>query len=144
MQEVLIEKLHQYITNNNPDLLIALQHEESISNYLKEKVAAIDPLLTELLAANTPAYLIEEQCINELTRGLRPSRFNYLTSILEEEFETDYYRLKENGILNYEVINLIEVCKPVFETFGFSEENESDMHLHYAITGAIQKYLEKK
>ncbi len=144
MQEVLIEKLHQYITNNNADLLIALQHEGGVSNYLKEKVAAISPVLDELLADNTPAYLIEERCMHELTRELRPSKFNYLTSILEEEFETDYYRFQENGILTYEVINLIEVCKPVFETFGFSEENESDMHLHYAVTGAIQEYLEKK
>ena len=144
MQEVLTEKLHQYIKGNSPDLLITLQQERSISHYLEEKVAAIDPLLNELLAANTPAYLIEERCMDELTKELRPSKFNYLTSILEEEFEADYYRLKENGILTYEIINLIEVCKPVFETFGFSEENESDMHLHYAITGAIMEYLEKK
>ncbi len=144
MQEVLIEKLHQYITNNNPDLLIALQHEGGVSNYLKEKVEAIDPLLIELLAENTPAYLIEERCMAELTKELRPSKFNYLTSILEEEFEANYSWLKETGILNYEVINLIEVCKPVFETFGFSEENENDKYLRYAITGAIKEYLEKK
>jgi len=144
MQQVLIEKLHQYISENNPDLLIMLQQEGNVTGYLKEKIAAIDPLLKKLLADNTPAYLIEEQCMDELTRELRPSKFNYLTSILEEEFETDYYRFQENGILAYEVINLIEVCKPVFETFGFSEENESDMHLHYAVTGAMQEYLEKK
>ncbi len=144
MQEVLIKKLFQYISDNNPELLITLQNETGVSNYLKEKVAAISPMLDALLATDTPAYLIEEHCMDELTKELRPSKFNYLISILEEEFEADYYRLQDNGILTYEVINLIEVCKPVFEIFGFSEENESDMHLHYAITGALQEYLEKK
>jgi hypothetical protein len=88
--------------------------------------------------------IIEERCMAELTRELRPSKFNLLTSILEEEFETDYYRFQENGILPYEVLNVIEVCKPVFETFGFSDENEHDKHLRYAITGAIKDYLENK
>ncbi|MGI8636108.1 MAG: hypothetical protein ACR2KZ_11970, partial [Segetibacter sp.] len=98
MQQILIDKLHQYITQNNPDLLIALQQESKVSSFLKAKVESVSPLVDELLADNTPAYIIEERCIDYLTEDLRPSKFNYLTSILEEEFETDYKRLKENGI----------------------------------------------
>lgn len=144
MQEVLIAKLHQYISENNPDLLITLQHRDYVSGYLKEKVATIAPMLDELLATNTPAYLIQDRCIDELTKDLRPSKFNYLISILEEEFEQDYYRLKASGILIYEIINLIEACRPVFETLGFTEETENDRHLRYAITGAIKEYFENK
>lgn len=144
MQEVLIAKLHQYIYENNQDLLITLQQEGDVNGYLKEKVAAIAFMLDKLLAANTPAYLIEDRCMDELTKDLRPSKFNYLTSILEEEFEPDYYRLKESGILTYEVINLIEFCMPVFETLGFAEETENDKHLRYAITGAVKEYFENK
>lgn len=144
MQEVLIAKLHQYITDNNPDLLILLQQEERVSDYLKEKVAAISPTLDELLAVNTPAYLIVERCMAELTNDLRPSKFNYLMSVLEEEFEPDYYRLKESGILTYEIINLIEICRPVFDTLEFTEELESDRHFRYAITGVIKEYFENK
>lgn len=144
MQEVLIEKLHQYMANNNPDLLIALQQEGSVSSYLKDKVAAIDLLLNELLTINIPAYIIEERCMDELTKELRPSKFNYLISILEEEFEPDYNRLKESGLLTYEVINLIGTCTPVFDTFGFAVENEADRHLRFAITGAVKEYFENK
>lgn len=144
MQEVLIAKLHQYITDNNPDLLITLEQEGNVSGYLKKKVAAIAPMLDELLAANTPAYLIEERCMGELSNDLRPSKFNYLISVLEEEFEADYYRLKESGILTYEVINLIASCTPVFETLGFTIENENDRYLRYTITGAIKEYFENK
>lgn len=144
MQEVLIAKFHQYITDNNPDLLITLQQEGNVSGYLRKKVAAIDLLVNNLLAAGTPAYIIEERCMDELTKELRPSRFNYLISILEEEFEPDYNRLKENGLLTYEAINLLESCSPVFETFGFTVENENDRHLHYAIIGVVKEYFENK
>jgi len=144
MQEVLIEKLHQYITDNNPDLLIALQQEGNVSGYLREKVAEIDLLVNELLASNTPAYIIEERCLEELTKELRPSKFNYLMSILEEEFEPDYNRLKEGGLLTYEVINLLESCTPVFDSLGFTAENENDRLIHYAITGTVKEYFENK
>ena len=144
MQEVLIQRLHQYITDNNPELLITLQQEGSASGYLREKVEAIDLLMNELLAAGTPAYIIEERCMDELTKDLRPSKFNYLISILEEEFKDDYYRLKESGLLTYEAINILESCLPVFETFGFTVENENNRHLHYAITGVVKEYFENK
>ena len=142
MQEILIVKLHQYILQNNLDLLITLQEEGNTESYLKEKVLSIDTLFHELIAEDVPAYLIEERCMDVITKDLRPSKYNFLTSVLEEEFQSDYIRLKENGTLAFEVINLIELCNPVFETIGFTEDNENDRYLHYAITSAIREYLE--
>ncbi len=144
MHELLRLKLHKYIKDNNPDLLVSLQQDENVSNYLKDRVESIDELLNEMASTNTPAYIIEERCMDELTRELRPSKYNYLLSILEEEFEIEFQSLKENGLLTYEIINLIEECKPVFEVFGFSEESESNRHLQYCIIGSIKEYLEKK
>lgn len=142
MQEILIVKLHQYILHNNLDLLITLQEEGNIESYLKEKVLSIDTLVCELIAEDIPAYLIEERCMDVLTQDLHPSKYNFLTSVLEEEFQSDYTRLEENGTLSFEVINLIELCNPVFETIGFTEDNENDRHLHYAVVGTIQEYFE--
>jgi hypothetical protein len=144
MQQVLIEKLHEYMINNNVDLLIALQQENKVSSFLKDKVESVSPLMDELLAVNTPAYIIQERCMDELTKDLRPSKFSYLASILEEEFESDYNRLKESGILTYEVVNLINACTPVFETLGFTEANENDKGFRYAITGAVKEYFKTK
>lgn len=144
MQEVLIAKLHQYIADNNLDLLITLQQDGNVSGYLKEKIAGVDLLVNELLAVGTPAYIIEERCMDALTKELRPSKFNYLISIIEEEFEQVYYKLKEGGLLTYEVINLIESCIPVFETFGFTLENENNRYLRYAIIGAVKEHFENK
>lgn len=142
MQEILIVKLHQYILHNNLDLLITLQEEGNVESYLKEKVLSIDTLFLELIAEDVPAYLIEERCMDVLTQDLRPSKYNFLTSVLEEEFQSDYIPLKENGTLSFEVINLIESCNPVFETIGLTENNENDRHLRYAISGIIQEYFE--
>lgn len=144
MQEVLMEKLHRYMVNNNPDLLIRLQQDKAVSTYLKDKVAAVDVLAHELLSVGTPAYLIEERCMDELTKELRPSKFNYLSNVLEEEFTHVYYQLVEAGLLTYEIINLIERCTPVFETIGFTVENEDDHYLRYAVTGIINEYLQSK
>lgn len=144
MQEILIVKLHQYILENNLDLLITIQERGNEEGYLREKMSSIDTLLDQLINENTPAYLIEERCMDVLTQDLRPSKYNYLTSVLEEEFENNYSRLKRNGTLPYEVINLIELCNPLFETIGFTEGNEDDRHLRYVITGAILEYFENK
>lgn len=142
MQQILIRKLHEYLAENNMDLLISLQQENKLSSYLEDKVDSVGLLMVELLGENTPAYIIEERCMDELTKNLRPSKFNYLTSVLEEDFESHYNRFKENGILTYEVINLIEVCKPEFETLGFTVDNENDKLLRYAIIGTVKEYLE--
>ena len=144
MQQILIAKLHEYLTQNNIDLFISLKAENKVGAYLKDKVNSVGPLVDELLAESAPAYIIQERCMDELTKDLRPSRFNYIISILDEEFETDYNRFEESGILTYEVINLIEVCRPVFEALGFTVENEDDKHLRYAVTGAVKEYLENK
>jgi hypothetical protein len=143
MQEVLITKLHTYLIRNNIDLLISLQQEGKLSSYLKNKVSSVAPLLEELLSKGTPEYIIEECCMQKLTSDLRPSKYNFLMSILEDEFETHYSSLKESGLLTYEINNLIEVCKPVFETVGFAEANENNNHLRYAIIGTVKKYLDK-
>ncbi len=144
MQAVLIEKLHWYAIHNNLDLLISLQQEGKVNSYLQEKMATANDLLSQLQSANTPPYIIEEQCLEFLTKDLRPSKFNYLLAALEEDSETDYKRFKESGILTYEVINLIGACTPIFETLGFASANEDDRHLRYAITGAIKEYLDKQ
>ncbi|WP_423147802.1 DUF1896 family protein [Rubrolithibacter danxiaensis] len=141
MQTLLIEKLRAYIINNNPDVLIELQLDFSVTQYLEQKVAAIQPFLEALLSENKPAYIVEELCLNALTKDLRPSKFNYIRSLLEEEFKPDFLLMKETGTLTYEIVNLINAGKPVFETLGFTEENEDDRSLYYAIAGTIHQYL---
>lgn len=142
MKTQLIKQLHNYLLHNHTDLLIALQEEHRLDHYLKQKVNSIADLLAQLQDERRPAYVIEALCLEELTRDLRPSRFNYMRELLEAEFESDFRRMLQSGILTYELINLIGACEPIFEVFAFGEETEDNKELKYAIIGMIAEYLE--
>ena len=141
MQEILVRKLHDYIRENNPDLLLTLQQENKVTEYLQDNVSTVDELIHSLLDNNKPVSLIEELCMKELTKPLRPSRFNYLKVLVEQEFQKEYERFYENGILTTELINMISVCDPVFDELEFSEEKEDNHYLRYAVIGAVHEYL---
>jgi|SRR5690348_14713827 len=141
MQSMLMEKLWAYIVHNNPDLMLSLQESYSVSRYLEEKVNAVMPMVAQLLDEGRPQYIIEELCFNDMTEELKPSRYQYVRSIIEEEFNADYERMKESGTLTYEVLNLIEACKGIFSDFNFNSENEANRHLRYAIIGQVHDYL---
>jgi len=143
MKEILTQKLHAYLVDNHLDLLIALQEEHRLDHYISGKVDSVKDLCESLEGENRPSYVIEALCLEELTRDLRPSRFNYMTELLETEFEADYLRMKNSGILTYELINLIGACEPIFEVFAFGEENEDSRELKYAVMGMISEYLER-
>ncbi|MFT4152246.1 DUF1896 family protein [Parafilimonas sp.] len=141
MTTALREKLWAYIVENNPELVFSLQEEHSASRYITEKVNAVLPLAEQLFAEGMPYYAIEEQCLKVMTEDLKPSRYQYIRSVIEEEFPEHYKRLKENGALTYEVVNLIEACKGIFNDFDFTVENEDNRHLRYAIIGQVHDYL---
>ncbi|MBN8833704.1 MAG: hypothetical protein ABS68_09055 [Niastella sp. SCN 39-18] len=141
MQSMLTEKLWAYIVHNHPDLILNLQEDYSVTRYLEDKVAAVMPMAAQFLSEEKPQYIIEELCLQAMTEDLKPSRYQYIRSVIEEEFNNDYLRLKENGTLTYEVVNLIEACKSIFSDFDFNSENEANRHLRYAIIGQVHDYL---
>ncbi len=143
MKEVLIDKLHQYLQENNPDLLMQLEEDGRITEYLLNKVSTVNGLINQQYTKQ-PVYIIEEACMDALTQDLKPSKYNYISSILEEEFEITYQQLQKTGALKFEIINLIGNCQPVFDNLNFSEENEGNHFLRYCIIGTINEYLEER
>jgi hypothetical protein len=143
MKTQLIKQLHHYLLHNHTDLLIALQEEHRLEYYLKQKVESVTDLLMQLQEEKRPIYVIEALCLEDLTRDLRPSRFNYICELLEAEFERDYRRMLNSGILTYELINLIGACEPIFEVFAFGGETEDSNELKHAVTGMIAEYLDR-
>ncbi|HNP25069.1 MAG TPA: DUF1896 family protein [Panacibacter sp.] len=144
MHDILTDKLCKYLEQNNPDILISLEEKSGVTKYLSDQVSAIDKLPAKLESEGNPPYLIEEICMKILTEDLRPSKFNYICAVLEEDFETTYYQLQQSGTLRFEAINMITECKPVFDAIGFTEETENNRKLKYAITGVISEYLNKQ
>lgn len=142
MQNMLKEKLWAYIVHHNPELMFSLQEEYSVTRYLEEKVREVMPMAETLLSQHKPLYVIEELCVKEMTEELRPSRYLYIRGVIEDEFPQDYERLRENGILTYEIVNLIQACAEIFEAFGFSEKNEEQRHLRHAVIAQLHDYLQ--
>jgi Domain of unknown function (DUF1896) len=143
MQEILLNKLLEYIRENNPDLLFHLEQEAGLTNYLTDKVSSVMELVQSMKAQKQPDYIIEEACMNYMTTELKPSKYNYISGVLSEEFETDYNRMLESGLALTEIINIINYCEPVFEDLIFCEENEGSRFIRYAITGMISEYLQR-
>lgn len=141
MQQTLINKLHEYIRENNPDLLFQLEEDKKVTEYLSDKISTVSALIIQK-ENGKPAYIIEDACMDVLTQDLRPSKFNYISNLLQEEFESTYNQIQESGTLKFEVINLVNQCQSVFADLKFSEENEGNQFLRYAILGTIGEYLE--
>ena len=141
MKKILINKLHEYIRENNPDLLFQLEEDRKVTEYLSDKINTVSALIKQM-DTGEPAYIIEDACMYVLTQDLRPSKFKYISNLLQEEFESAYNQLQEYGTLKFEVINLINQCQSVFDDLNFSEENEDNQFLRYAIIGAISEYFE--
>ena len=142
MELTLIIKLHEYMRENNPDLLMQLEEDDKVTEYLSTKVGNVEDLINQVQNGQ-PSYSIENKCMDVLTRDLRPSKYNYIRNIVEEEFGETNNQLIESGLLQFEVINMIAYCQSVFDDLNFSEENEENRFLRYAITGVIKEYLEE-
>jgi hypothetical protein len=143
MQEILLNKLLEYLRENNPDILFQLEQEAGLTNYLTDKVSSVMEMVQSIKAQNQPDYVIEEACMNYMTIELRPSNYNYISGILSEEFENDYNLMLESGLGPTEIINIVNYCESVFSDLNFSEENEDNRFMRYAITGMISEYLQR-
>ena len=141
MEYLLEQNLFNYLVIHCPDVLIRLQEAGNVSGYLRSKVAGISPLLDQFLQEEYPPPEIETMCTELLISEYRPSKYEYLRNLLQQDFESAYERLRENGMLTYEIIGMIRHCTPVFEHFGFSEQTMDDRMLAYAIVERVGDYL---
>ena len=141
MQAILITKLYEHLRSSYPDLLFDLQAEGKVTSFLQQHLDLIAGLIKELEAQGTPAYIMEEACMPAIDRNLGPSKFLYVSNILEEDFPEVHSWLHSSGILAYEATNMIKACNPLFDTLGFTEDSDNDRQLRYAVIGEIHEYL---
>lgn len=111
-------------------LLVELDLERYVN---LEKVGEVDNYLQQFI--NGDPFPTDQ-----LTAAIYPSRFSYLKDLLEQEFFTEFLTFINTGILNYELLNLCEICLPVFMQFDFPIQ-EDDRFMRYAIIGQVAEYL---
>ena len=141
MKKRLMKRLHEYLRENNPDLLLRLEESKQIAQYLNDKINSVGGIIRQT-DSKQPAHTIENACMEVLTGDLRPSKYNYIANILKEEFAVIYQQLQASGRFKSEVINLCRQCQSVFEDLNFSEENEENLFTRYAIIVTIKEYFE--
>lgn len=141
MQEILKKKLRAYLVENNPDVLLKLNGDLKISDYINDKVKAVMPKVKVFLNEGQAVSAVEKYCMDLLTADLRPSRFNYLKEVVEVEFPDRYEKFKEAGVLTFEIVNMVEACQLIFDDWNFSEANMNDRLLKHAIIAQVHDYL---
>jgi len=65
--------------------------------------------------------------------------YDYIKMLLEQEFISIYLRFLNQGILHYELTNIIELCAPLLEGL-----DEDDRYLRYEVLGTIAIYLKEE
>lgn len=124
-----------YIRENNPDLLFQLDEDDALHVWVLEKIREVEMVLQQ----SKP--IADHEFLDLMTADLKPSKFNYLRDLLEEEFPEDYERLKESGMMRYEIVHLIHLCSYYFETMPISEDPDENRQLDYAVNGVITDYF---
>lgn len=144
MKMVLETRFADYLKSNQPDLAQVLISTNQFNVYIENEIESMNERIEQLQDERTPAYEIEAICFKELVEKYEPSRYNYIINVLFEEFPAEYTQWQESGQLVNEGVSLIDKCYEIFELFGFTEENEENRNLRYAIVGVIKQYLAGK
>lgn len=71
-----------------------------------------------------------------LIASLGPSKYDYIYNLLEEEFEERFSVLEAQGILVYEIINIIQSCATLTDEF-----DEDNRMLRYEVISMIAEYF---
>ena len=111
-------KLAGALRRLDPALYARLQDERRLTDYIAD-------------------HLLEPEFVG---RELLSSRFDYIETVFEQDFEEVYYRLKNSGTLHYELLNLVTVCKPVMEKLKFPC-HEKEGVLRAAVSKLISGFL---
>lgn len=142
MRKQLKEKLWAGICRDHPELMFDLQQKRRVDIFLEQQVSSVLSTAKNLSESGYSQSAVLDICGKQLALDLGPSRYQYIVSVLSQEFESIYAGLKDSGLLMIEAVNLVSYCKPTFRSLGFSAEREDDKQIYLAITGMISEYFE--
>ena len=73
-------------------------------------------------------------------RDVLAERYDYVATLLEEDFEDSYMRLFRSSRLHYEVVNLVSLCTKTMKDFGFPKR-AANRSLRQAVRSLVFNYL---
>ncbi|MBN8686120.1 MAG: hypothetical protein J0M10_03845 [Chitinophagales bacterium] len=144
MKEILRRQFKQYIKEHNPDLLAVLNEAGRLEEFLEENLLSVDELLDRLGEKQVLPARILEQCLEELTRPLRPSRYHYCEELLKTQFPGWYQQIIKDGLVQLELIGFISQADSLFDELHFSEQSRDLPLIRYAVTGYMYEFMKNK
>lgn len=144
MKEILRRQFKQYIKEHNPDLLAVLNESGRLEEFLEENLQSVDELLERLGEKQVLPARILEQCMEELTRPLRPSRYHYCEELMKTQFPGWYQQIIKDGLIQLELIGFISQADSLFDELYFSEQTRDLPLIRYAVTGYMYEFMKNK
>jgi hypothetical protein len=126
-----------YIRENNPDLLYQLDEDDALHAWVLEKIREVELVLQSA----KPTYLIETECMEIMTAELKPSKYNYIRDLFEEEFPEMYESMNASGVLKFELINMIMACGRAFDEWPLLDDDHENKQRDHTVIGIIHEYL---
>lgn len=126
-----------YIKENNPDLLVQLEQDDALHQWVVEKIQEVELVLNHA----KPTKLTDAAFMEIFASDLQPARFRYIKDLLETEFSDIYERMLEAGTLNYEMVNMVSACRYLFEDMPLIDDMVNPQ-LDHAVANVINDYLQ--
>ncbi|WP_157370205.1 hypothetical protein [Aquiflexum balticum] len=127
----------KYIAENNPDLIVRMEGNESMKRYISDKVSTSMVLAKTLKEQGSTDTEILDTCLESMVSDLKPSKFRFVKDLMEKNFKKKYDQLTETGVLTYEIINIIENHDHLFEKHGFREKKGNNIQLESEFTAVL-------
>ncbi len=141
MKSQLKELLWKYITEHNPELMFSLQENYAVHPYLNEKINSILPQLKSWKKIGYPDPAICILGLEVLTLDLKPSRFHFISKLLEHEFPEQFCAYKDQGVLAYQTLAIVDLCQEAFDSIQFCESHYYSERFKDAICGIIRNEI---
>lgn len=141
MENEILYELRDYVIRNHPDLVLSLPPAVSVTQFLKDKIASARPTIEKMKTAQLADAYIIQAVVRSITSEFKPSKFKYIKTVLMEEFPREHNDFFVKGVITFEVIKVMELCKDLFETFDFSEGGVHSNFLRHAVIARIHGYL---
>ncbi|SEW16075.1 hypothetical protein [Chitinophaga arvensicola] len=140
MVDILLGQFKEHLQAHYPDYALALQANNLFSRYLDDCRGFVTPYVNTLIQQGADQSTILKLGIEAMAQSLGPSKYDYLQSIVATKFGTWADKLREAGILQYEIMNLITLCEPIMESYGFDYLDSPHGQFEKQIVVAILEY----
>lgn len=141
MRTQIKEQFKILLQEDYPEVILLFTENGSLQQYLEDRITTIDPLIDELLQEDMTNEEVITLCMEQLIAGFGPSKYKYLSEVMQREFPEEYEQFNHAGVLKFEVTNLIVACMAAFDAFEFSLDNLDDTFLRHMIIAEMHDYL---